>query len=115
MKLDQEPNMAIGEINLINSYSTARKAGRRNYTGCTGKLKRAGVTGKTNWNGAMIDFSKFTFSCASDAQELLTCGDILDCLVFADRNKDSVTVTFTKDFLRKIVKSHMKNVREEIN
>lgn len=111
--------MEIGEIALSktndNTYAARRKAGTKNYSGCTGK-KANGTSGKANWNVLMINTATITFGTgletAPHTEELLTCNDILDCLAFSDRNKDSITITFTKDFLRNIIKSHIHAIRE---
>lgn len=77
--------------------------------------------GNANWNGYVID-SNFVFGNGlgdsfddSFKEELLTCADILNSIVFSNRSNNNITVTFNKVFLRKIIKSHIHFVREEIS
>lgn len=94
MKSCQMKHTETGEINLIK--------------------KR--VAYRPNWNGAMIDTTSVVFGSGlpncSVNEEMLTVHDILNCLTFSDRNDKNVTMTFTKDFLRKILKSHVHNLNE---
>ena len=116
MKLEVERNMEIGDSLSNNSHS--RRSG--DYSGCTGKVNNNGEKSAANWNGAMKlkggKISAFIFGegiIAEDySEELLSCCDILDCLVFTDRNKNFVTIKLTKEFLRRILKSHMHYIRD---
>ncbi len=71
---------------------------------------------RPNWNGAMIETRTIVFgtglpNCSAD-EEMLTLYDILNCLTFSDRNEKNITITFSKDFLRRILKSHIHELME---
>lgn len=93
MKLEMEKNMGRGE---------------------TQSNKRTPY--RPNWNGAMINTSTFIFGADIQTftmnEEMLTAEDILNCLTFSDRTSKNITITFSKDFLRRILKSHIHNLIE---
>lgn len=100
--------MGPGAIPLNNDFK--ERSRNPNYG------KKIPWRGKPNWNGAMIEIQTITFGAGlpncSVNEEMLTCHDIINCLVFSDRNKSEITITFNKDFLRRILKSHIHNLEE---
>lgn len=93
-KSNPEKNMDHGEIRLVE--------------------KR--IAYRPNWNGARIDISCTIFgeglpNCSA-SEEILTSYDILNCITFSDRHDTSITITFSKDFLRRILKSHIHELTE---
>ena len=92
-KCNQEMNTATGDCRLIK---------KREY--------------RPNWNGANVEIKTIIFGVGlpncSPNEEILTAYDILNCVTFSERNESSITVTFSKDFLRRIIKSHIHHLTE---
>lgn len=84
--------------------------------GMTKSRTRYSRKGNANWDGAMIETTTVVFGSnlpnCSIHEEALTTHDIINCLVFSERRSENITLTFNKEFLRRVMKSHIHFLNE---